>query len=59
MPLACAPLHAALPLETEKSEIAAPMERKTSLFHRRRRVHTILIALFCLVDSAVIKEDTV
>jgi hypothetical protein len=33
------------------------MERKASLFHRRRRVHTISKALSCLVDSAVIKED--
>ena len=33
------------------------MEKKTSLSHHRRRVHTISIILSCLVDSAVIRED--
>ena len=32
-------------------------KEKPSLFHRRRRVHTISIILSCLVDSAVIRED--
>ena len=32
-------------------------KEKRSLFHRRRRVHTISIILSCLVDSAVIRKD--
>ena len=32
-------------------------KEKHSLFHRRRRVHTISTILSCLVDSAVIRKD--